>query len=202
MGHDGDIYKCLEDIGYLQRYGRSTLDMLLKIIDNRSLSPLTSGAGRLFDAVAALAGICHNSTYEGEAAVALESVLTDTDNYAETAPYGYRIHDGETSVIDFSEMIAQIAGEVKSQSDQGLISFRFHITMIKVIIDMVCRIREKTRMDRVALSGGCFQNAMLLKRTLGELSAHGFEVFTNENIPCNDACLSLGQAYLIRNANL
>jgi hydrogenase maturation protein HypF len=84
---NGDIYHYLADIGYLEKYGRSNLDMLLKIIDNRTLSPLTSGAGRLFDAIAALAGICHTSTYEGEAAVALESALPDTDNSAETAPY-------------------------------------------------------------------------------------------------------------------
>jgi len=199
---NGDIYHYLADIGYLEKYGRSNLDMLLKIIDNRTLSPLTSGAGRLFDAIAALAGICHTSTYEGEAAVALESALPDTDNIAKRAPYAYRIHDGKTAVIDFSEMIAEIAGEVKKHIDQGLISLRFHTTMIKVIVDMVCCIREKTGIDRVALSGGCFQNAMLLKETLRQLSALGFAVFTNETIPCNDACLSLGQAYIVRNANL
>ncbi len=199
---DRDVYQYLTDIGYLERYSRSNLDTLLKIIDNRTLSPLTSGAGRLFDAISALAGICHTSTYEGEAAVALESALPDTDNSAQTAPYAYRIYDGKTSVIDFSEMISEIAGEVKSHIDQRVISLRFHITMIKVIVDMVCRIRGKTGMDRVALSGGCFQNAMLLERTLRELSTLGFAVFTNENIPCNDACLSLGQAYIIRNANL
>jgi hydrogenase maturation protein HypF len=201
-GDDGDIYQYLTDTGYVEKYGRSKLDTLLKIIDNRTLSPLTSGAGRLFDAISALAGICHISTYEGEAAVALESAFPDTDNSAETAPYAYRIHDGKTAVIDFSAMIAEIAGEVKRHIDQGLISFRFHLTMIKVIIDMVCRIREKTGIDGVALSGGCFQNATLLKGTLRQLSALGFAVFTNETIPCNDACLSLGQAYIVRNANL
>jgi hydrogenase maturation protein HypF len=186
----------------MERYGKGKLEALLKIVDNRTLSPLTSGAGRLFDAISALAGICHISTYEGEAAVALESALSDGDNLAETTPYPYRIYEGKTAVIDFSEMISEIVGEVKSHIDQGIISSRFHATMIRIIVDMVCRIREKTGIDLVALSGGCFQNATLLKGTLHGLSAHGFVVFTNETIPCNDACLSLGQAYIVRNANL
>jgi hydrogenase maturation protein HypF len=198
----GDICRHLENIGYVKKYGRNKLEILLKIIDNVGFSPLTSGAGRLFDAVSALAGICDQSTYEGEAAVALESALPD--NYAgmDVKAYPYRILDGEPAVIDFSDMIVEIAAEAALGTDRGIISLRFHNTMIEVVADMASYLRESTSIQRVALSGGCFQNAMLLEGVLRKLSSMGFTVFTNESLPCNDACLSLGQAYIVRNSIL
>jgi hydrogenase maturation protein HypF len=99
-------------------------------------------------------------------------------------------------------MILEIAGDVKNGTDRGLISLRFHNTIANAIVEIACLVREKTGIERVALSGGCFQNAMLLKKALGELATMGFHTFTNESIPCNDACLSLGQAYILRHANL
>ena len=198
---EGDIYRHLKGIGYVEKYGRNKLDAVLKIIDNQGFSPLTSGAGRLFDAVSALAGICDSSTYEGEAAVALEGALPD--NYAgmDLKAYSYRILEGEPAVIDFSDMIIEMAAEAL-RTDSSIISLRFHTTMIEVIADMASRIRKRTSIQRVALSGGCFQNSMLLDSVLRKLSALGFSVSTNESLPCNDACLSLGQAYILRNSIL
>ncbi|HTZ18778.1 MAG TPA: carbamoyltransferase HypF [Dissulfurispiraceae bacterium] len=195
---DGDLEKYLAEIGYVERYGMSKLDEVLKIVDNRHISPLTSGAGRLFDAVSALAGICFTSTYEGEAAIALESVLPDNYAISDAAAYRYRILNGIPAVIDFSGMVRDIAADVKNGVERGLISLRFHGTIVRVIVEVVMSIREKTGIGRVALSGGCFQNAMLLRETFVKLASFGFAVFTNENVPCNDACLSLGQAYILR----
>jgi hydrogenase maturation protein HypF len=199
---DGDVGGYLADIGYVERYGMNRLDTVLKIMDKRTFSPLTSGAGRLFDAVSALAGICYTSTYEGEAAIALESALSDNNVNLDSGVYAYRILDGYPAVIDFSGMILAITRDVKTGVDRGLISLRFHKTMVMAVVEIVGRIREKTGIKSVALSGGCFQNSMLLRKTLAELTSLGFEVFTNEIIPCNDACLSLGQAYILRCANL
>jgi hydrogenase maturation protein HypF len=78
-----------------------------------------------------------------------------------------------------------------------MISLRFHNTMIKIIIDMARLIRDESGLDRVALSGGCFQNAYLLEGVTGGLEAQGFGVFINEALPCNDGCVSLGQAYAL-----
>ena len=192
----GDIDQYLSDIGFIERFGRNKINAVLKIADNPNFSPLSSGAGRLFDAISSLAGICHISTYEGEAAVALESVLPHDDISADNSVYGYQISDGEPAVIDFSEMIMEIMRDVRSKKDPAFISLRFHDTMASVIFEMVRRIHINTGLRLVVLSGGCFQNAKLLESVLSSLADLDISIFTNENVPCNDSCLSLGQAYL------
>ncbi|HMK55991.1 MAG TPA: carbamoyltransferase HypF [Dissulfurispiraceae bacterium] len=191
-----DIYSVMSAIGFNERFGRSKIESVLKIADNPSFSPLSSGAGRLFDAVSSLAGICHFNTYEGEAAVALESVLPDEDENPGSDPYRYEITAAMPSVIDFSGMIREIAREVSAGTEPSMISLRFHRTMTTLITDVVLRISSKTGLDNVVISGGCFQNARLLQDVLADLSAHGMSVTTNEYLPCNDACLSLGQAFI------
>ena len=194
----GNIDQYLFDIGFIERFGRNKINSVLKIVDNPSFSPLSSGAGRLFDAISSLAGICHISTYEGEAAVALESVLPHDDISVDNSAYGYQISNEEPAVIDFSEMIMEIMRDVCNKKDPACISLRFHETMANVIFEMVRRIHIKTGLKLVVLSGGCFQNAKLLESVLSSLAALDISLFTNENVPCNDACLSLGQAYLAK----
>ena len=186
----------LSDIGFIDKFGKKKIDLILQVIKNRNLSPLSSGAGRLFDAVSALAGICNESTYEGEAAVALESAIAEGEG--DEKIYSFKISDSIPFVIDFSAMIVEICDDVKTVVHPGVISLRFHNTMTKVVIDSVDRIRDLKGLNAVALSGGCFQNAKLLEDVTSGLSALGFRVFTNEELPCNDGCLSLGQAYIVR----
>jgi hydrogenase maturation protein HypF len=194
---EGDIYQYLNDLGFVERFGRKKIDLLLRIMEDRALSPLSSGAGRLFDAVSALAGICYESTYEGEAAVALESMLPEERSAQENSKYSYSISAAKPCVIDISRMIIEITGDIKKSVPAGTVALRFHNTMTGIIIDMAGRIREDSGINRAVLSGGCFQNAALMKGVTEGLSALGFEVLTNEGIPCNDACLSLGQAYIL-----
>ena len=99
----GDIDLHLSDIGFIKRFGRHKIDAVLKILDNPDFSPLSSGAGRLFDAISSLAGVCHVNTYEGEAAVALENVLPNDDISVDSLAYSYKISDEEPAVIDFAE---------------------------------------------------------------------------------------------------
>lgn len=193
---DNDIDQHLANIGFIEMFGRKKIDAVLKIVDDPKLSPLSSGAGRLFDAVSSMAGICHFSTYEGEAAVALESILQNEDNTADSLPYSFNISDEEPAVIDFSAMILEILSDVCNKKNPALISLRFHNTMSSVIVEMVRRIHKNTGLKLVALSGGCFQNAKLLEDVFSSLAAIDLVVLTNEILPCNDACLSLGQAYL------
>jgi hydrogenase maturation protein HypF len=186
----------LSDLGFVQKFGRKKIDLLLQIMEDRALSPLSSGAGRLFDAVSALAGICYESTYEGEAAVALESALPD-DGASDERIYSYKISDSSPFVIDFPGMIVEICDDIKTGIQPGIVSLRFHNTMVKIIIEAVCRIKKLTGLNAVALSGGCFQNAKLLEDVTSGLSVLKFSVLTNEELPCNDGCMSLGQAYIL-----
>jgi hydrogenase maturation protein HypF len=191
------IHQYLSELGFAERFGKRKVDLILQVIKSRNLSPLSSGAGRLFDAVSALAGICYESTYEGEAAVALESAMPERGE-DDDGEYSYEISAASPFVIDFSKMIIEICEEIKASIRPGIVSLRFHNTMVRIIVDSVCRIRELTALNTVALSGGCFQNAKLLEDVMTGLSALGFRVFTNEELPCNDGCMSLGQAYILR----
>jgi hydrogenase maturation protein HypF len=193
----GKLNQYLSELGFIEKFGKQKIDLILQIIKNRNLSPLSSGAGRLFDAVSALAGICYESTYEGEAAVALESAMTDGDAGGHRI-YSYEISDTTPFVIDFSRMIIEICDDIKTGVRPGIVSLGFHNTMVRIIIEAVCRIKESTGLNTVALSGGCFQNAKLLEDVMSGLSALKFSVFTNEELPCNDGCMSLGQAYILR----
>jgi hydrogenase maturation protein HypF len=195
FGDEADRY--LEELGFIERFGKQKIELLLRIMDDKSLSPLSCGAGRLFDAVSALAGICHESTYEGEAAVALESALPEDGEVSDHGIYGYHVSVTVPYIIDICEIIRGIVADIMNGVPQNIISLRFHNTVIQIIIDIVLRIRDESRIDRVALSGGCFQNAYLLDGVTEGLKSQGFSVFINEAVPCNDGCVSLGQAYIL-----
>jgi hydrogenase maturation protein HypF len=207
------IWDCLDFIGFLEKYGKDKIENILKLLGNRQFSPLSSGVGRLFDAVSAIAGICDENTFEGEAAIALESIIQNSkfeirnSNLQEAYHFEFLdmnahspIHPSTHSpiIVDFSKMILQIIEDVKLKEDKGLIAAKFHNTMINVITEAVNRISKKYGIKNVALSGGVFQNEYLLKGSVTQLAALGFNVHTNEKVPCNDAGISLGQAYIVR----
>jgi hydrogenase maturation protein HypF len=95
-------------------------------------------------------------------------------------------------------MILHILEDVKLKKDKGLIAAKFHNTLINTIIGTIISIRKKCGIKKVALSGGVFQNEYFLEGTVSWLSSLGFNVHTNEKVPCNDAGVSLGQAYIVR----
>ena len=202
----GPIMKDLISIGFIERYGRERIDNIIKIINKRQFSPITSGAGRLFDAVSALTGICDLNSYEGEAAIALEDAVhgaetTDAYQYEISGPIADSpIHPFTDSplIIDFTKMVLAIMEDIREGKDKGFIALSFHNTLINVITDMATRIRNQTGINVAALSGGVFQNECLLKGTFDRLVSNGFKVYTNEKVPCNDAGISLGQAYILR----
>ncbi len=184
----------LKEIGYIEKYGRSTIDTIMKVIESEELSPLSSGAGRLFDAVSAVIGLCDRNTFEGEAAMALESLVTEgTDG-----EYPVDLRVDTMIVVDFSQTILGIINDMLNGEKKGLISGKFHNTLSSVILRIIAKISETLGLRDVALSGGTFQNLYLLKRTTELLKSRGMNVFVNEAVPCNDACISLGQAYLVR----
>ena len=164
----------------------------LKTMLSRGInSPRTSSAGRLFDAVAALARVRQHNRYEGQAAMELEFLLDgcDTDesysiNFQEQLPGG-----GGPIVLDWAPMIEAIIADVQNGVKANLISARFHNALAGVILAVANRIGQ----PKVALSGGCFQNRQLTERTVRRLRAGGFQPYWHQRVPANDGGISLGQ---------
>ncbi len=152
----------------------------------------TSSSGRLFDAVASLVGLRHEVNFEGQAAIELELAA----NKDVKEGYPFQIESGEPSPIDVRPMIEAIVRDLKSGADVGVISARFHNTLAAIILEICCRLRRQEKLDRVCLSGGTFQNMLLLQWTIAALSASGFKVFLHSAVPPNDGGISLGQAVI------
>jgi hydrogenase maturation protein HypF len=185
----------LEQIGFIQRYGRDTIEKLMIVARSREFSPLSSGAGRLFDAVSALLGICDRNTFEGEAAMALESFVQEgcEDEYQVEFK-----EENEYTVVDFSLTVMGVIHDLRRAEAREITATKFHNTVASVIREMATRVGSRYGLEAVALSGGTFQNQYLLKRTMSLLSTEGLKVYTNQKVPCNDGGISLGQAYLVR----
>jgi hydrogenase maturation protein HypF len=147
-------------------------------------SPLTSSAGRLFDAAAAMLGLCDVASYEAQAAIRLEAAADP----AVTGHYPFELRD---DVLDFGCTIHALLADCEQIS---LAAARFQNTIVAGIVRVCERVREQRGLKRVALSGGVFQNEWILTRATAALRERGFEVFTNTLVPVNDGGLSLGQA--------
>ncbi|MCE5194843.1 MAG: carbamoyltransferase HypF [Nitrospiraceae bacterium] len=193
MGEEAMEY--LDKIGFIKKYKKENIDAIIKVMNSREFSPLSSGAGRLFDAVSAITGICDKNTFEGEAAIALEAVINDA-KYSKDYPVN--IKKSATIVIDFSQTILEILRDVIRGEDKKIISIRFHNTIVNVIIKTVKILSERLNIYDVVLSGGTFQNRYITERTVSGLLSNNIKVFLNKAMPCNDACVSLGQAYIVR----
>ena len=166
---------------------------------------LTSSAGRFFDAVAAMAGGCVRVSYEAQAAIEMEMVSEDT---AASYSYDLRSHAGcltwgDTKALPMSAssyevglkpMLASIVSEVQSGKTLTQIGGRFHRSFAKMVAEVCRLISERTGLKKIALSGGCFQNRLLLKMTVEELRGHGLRPLLHRNVPTNDGGISLGQA--------
>ncbi|MDX6209604.1 MAG: hydrogenase maturation protein HypF, partial [Frankiales bacterium] len=155
-------------------------------------APLTSSAGRLFDAVSALLGVRDVVTYEGQAAIELEYVA-DPD---ETGSYPVTVTDGSPARIEIASLVRDLSTDLLAGVPVPTLAARFHNTLADVVRDVCARLREQHRLETVALSGGVFQNALLVTRCLSRLETAGFEVLTHRQVPPNDGGLSLGQAAL------
>ena len=158
-------------------------------------TPLTSSAGRLFDAVAALAGLRDRVSFEGQAAMELEWLAGDSAA-DETYPFG--LTNGENSlteplVIDSRTLIRALAMDATRDIDAAVIARRFHASVARMIAEVCVRLRSLTGHRDVVLSGGVFLNARLTREATERLHAVGFQVYCHHHVPPNDGGLSLGQ---------
>ena len=184
----------LKSIGFIKRYGAQQIDTLLKVIANRQFSPLSSGAGRLFDAISAMIGVCDQNTFEGEAAIALEAAAVP----GIMQDYPVDIKFREMMEVDFSHTVLGIIKDMVKGEEKGVISSKFHNTIITAIQRVVEKLSSLHQIKEVVLCGGVFQNMYLLERAINGLESAGMSVFIHDKVPTNDAGISLGQAYIIR----
>jgi hydrogenase maturation protein HypF len=152
---------------------------------------MTSSCGRLFDAVASLIGLRHRNAYEGQAPIELENL----QHSRETGRYPWSIQEKSgTMILITSDIIKGIVEDLRKGVSRSIISRRFHNTLIRMFTEICVRLREESGIETVAMSGGAFQNATLLRGLAEALSHLGFKVLTHSKVPTNDGGLSLGQA--------
>jgi len=156
--------------------------------------PVTSSAGRVFDAVSSMLGLCHVQEFEAQAAIELEKAA----GAGYEGEYEFElVRDGGVWIIDIKKMIQAIADDVERGAGVAAISGKFHNTMAR-IIEVVCgKIREEKGLDTAALSGGVFQNKLLTRRACEYLKASGFKVLLHNQVPCHDGGIALGQAIAV-----
>ena len=162
---------------------------VLAMAARRVNAPLTSSAGRLFDAVAAILGIRDSINYEGQAAVELEQRADLT----ESGSYGATISDGAVLQLHGVDLIRAAVTDLQAGVASEAIATRFHHGLADAIVRICVMLRETTGVNVAALSGGVFQNLLLLERTVAGLEQAGFDVLTHHRVPPNDAGISLGQ---------
>jgi hydrogenase maturation protein HypF len=179
------------DIAFVRRLDRAAWRVLSRAADQGLNSPLTSSAGRLFDAVASLLGLRDRIGFEAQAAMELEALA---DSEADRV-YPARLDDGgDALVVRTTDIVRGVVEDLLAEVPAARIAARFHATLADVLTRACERIRARTGLGAVALSGGVFQNAWLLAAALGRLETTGFEVYTHGQVPANDGGLALGQA--------
>jgi len=175
------------------------IDIIKNQVERGFNAPLTSSVGRLFDVVSALTGVRTIIEYEAQAAIDLEMAAYNAPNETGFYPFSFEEKDGIT-LIKLHDLLRAIVLDIKDHGRQPIIAARFHNTIAQMILETCRDIAGKTGIKRVALSGGVFQNRLLLRKTVPLLESAGFEVYTHRQVPCNDGGISLGQV-VIANAN-
>ncbi|MBE9477814.1 MAG: carbamoyltransferase HypF [Chloroflexi bacterium] len=171
------------------------VEIVRKQLERGINSPLTSSAGRLFDAVSALAGVRGEIDYEAQAAIELEMAAPDKVEDFEGESYPFAIIEEQgVRVVRLAGLISSVARDVRTGVPVPVVSARFHRTVAQIITRMCRAIAEESGIKEVALSGGVFQNRLLLKLATSALKREGFRVLTHHLVPCNDGGVSLGQA--------
>ncbi|GCL35698.1 (NiFe) hydrogenase maturation protein HypF [Sphaerospermopsis reniformis] len=190
-------YADLEIIKFIEQ---KPLKLLNQMIEKDINTPLASSVGRLFDAVAAAIGICREEcSYEGQAAIEMEATVNVNilNNDKETINYPFKFEKlDKIYYIDPAPMWEGILQDIKQQISPSEIAAKFHISLAIVITEIVKQLTQEHKINQVALTGGVFQNRILLEQTTKNLKKLRIEVFTHRIVPANDGGLSLGQAVI------
>lgn len=179
-------------------YKEFEVSNILDLIDKKINSPLCSGVGRLYDGIASLIDLKQSASFEGQAAMQLENIITE-DEIEDS--YSFEIIKTEQNnyIIDWKNVVLDILKDSDGNVSKRIISIKFHNALVEVIVE-TCKL---VGIDKIALSGGCFQNKYLIERTIDKLKEAGFNVYWQSEIPTNDAGICLGQmkyfSYLNKN---
>jgi hydrogenase maturation protein HypF len=193
------------DLPIMKEADDMEIEVIKRQIERRINSPLSSSMGRLFDAISALLGIRGEIDYEGQAAVELEmaahssviarelgeAISGNNENY----PY-HIVEDEGIRIVRLRDLLSAVIEDLRRGISKGSISVKFHNTVAQMISEMCHLIASETGISQVALSGGVFQNRLLLRKTVSLLESSGLQVFTHRQVPCNDGGVSLGQAVI------
>ena len=179
----------MSELAPIAASNRTELGIIRQMLVRRVNAPITSSAGRLFDAFAALLGLRQICGYEGQAAIELEGVA---DEHATGRRYPFTLRPGEdpTLVVDWEPALGEALADLRAGVPTGQISAAFHDGLAMAIAEVAVRSGERT----VALTGGCFQNARLTESTVAALRAAGLDPVWHRCVPPNDGGLALGQA--------
>ena len=171
---------------------RNSVRLVLEALEKKINVAPTSSAGRLFDAVSAICGLCARSSYEGQAPMRLEGAAVRSA--AGTYPFTLGSAGGQLTV-DWSELVRGTVADARRRLPVGTISRRFHDTLASAVVAAASRLAESAGARHVVLSGGVFQNVTLLSRVLSGLRKRKLSPLIHRQVPANDGGISLGQAY-------
>jgi hydrogenase maturation protein HypF len=182
-----------DDLAPVRAAAGSECGVLQRQLDNGLQCVPTSSMGRLFDAVSSLVGLRHVATYEAEAAIELEMAARSSNR-----PCRYRFGDGaaDDAVFVADNVIRTIVEDLRHGRRVADIAAGFHLAVSDLVVERVQRLRDDTGIEQVVLSGGVFQNVVLVRVVRAALAARGFAVLTHRMVPPNDGGLALGQAVI------
>jgi len=181
----GDEAIAHTDLPCISSFSKAESSALLQMLQKGLNTPASCGVGRLFDAVASLIDLRQYASFEGQPAMELEWIAAEN----ETSRYEFGIIEGDPMVVDWRPVITEILDDLRKNISQSVISARFH----NGLIALTARMLGKLNIDKVALSGGVFQNRILTEGIYRRLSDEGFEVYSHQRVSPNDGGISLGQ---------
>jgi len=169
--------------------GRNERELLRRMLEKNINAPLTSSAGRLFDAVAALMGLRLRATFEGQAAMELEFARQPGVRDA----YPFMVSETAPMILDWEPAIRGLLADLDRKEASGTVSAKFH----NMLVEMIIAIARKVRVEKIVLTGGCFQNRYLSEHALERLRQEDFKPYWHQRVPPNDGGIALGQAVAV-----
>ncbi|MEH2334094.1 carbamoyltransferase HypF [Nostoc sp.] len=196
-----DCQQRYSDLEIIKFLNKKPLKLLNQLMDKGINSPPASSVGRLFDAVAAAIGIYRDEcSYEGQAAIAMEAIVdvSSLNNYKETPKYPFNfIFSDRIYCIDPRPMWQALLDDLQQQIPEPVMAAKFHKGLANAIVEMVKHLYQENLINQVVLTGGVFQNCILLEQVTKQLQTLEIKVLTHSLVPANDGGLSLGQAVIV-----
>ena len=210
-----NAFALLSELGLLEHPGaerllggldEQTRSVTATMIERGINSPRTSSMGRLFDAAAAILGICGQATYEGEPAIELEAAAWHALDSESTCPTGNMASFSVTEssrpddchVLNSRPLIEALLEGIRAGAPAGRLALDFHVAVVRSSAHIASEICTRESLDTVALSGGVFMNRLLLQLLTRELKSMGLTVLVPHSVPVNDGCIAYGQAAIAR----